>query len=262
MRLALLRLALALVCLLLALPAQADEARTLVDRPRLELPLVAIGAGLWMVTDFLKPQIAPRKCRLCRDNRLDDAMQSTLLWDARHDAAARASDWLLFGIVPAATLGATLALGAMADGGHGAFVNALTVTEALVLTNGLTQLAKYTVARARPYVRLQREQSRDFVAGHDDHLSFFSGHTSSTFALAVAAGTTASLREQRMQAVVWPVGLTLASLTGYLRMAAHRHYFTDVLTGALVGSLVGVLVPFLHARSKPDSEPTPGAAPL
>ena len=260
MRLALLRLALALICLLLAVPARADGARTLVDRPRLELPLLSIGAGLWMTTDFLKPQLAPRKCRLCRDNPLDDAAQKALLWDERHDAAAAASDWLLFAIVPATTFGAALALGAVAEGGRGAFVNALTLAEALVLTSGLTQIAKYTVARARPYVRLQREQNRDFVAGRDDHLSFFSGHTSSTFALAVAAGTTASLRGQRMQAVVWPVGLTLACLTGYLRMAADRHYFTDVLTGALVGSLVGVLVPFLHARRELDPRAMPRAA--
>ena len=261
MRLALLRLALALVWLLLALPARADEARTLVDHPRLELPLLAIGAGLWTPSDFFKPQLAPRKCRLCGDNPLDDAMQKALLWDQRHDKAAAASDWLLYGIVPVATFGATLALGAAAEGGGGAFVNAVTLAEALVLTSGLTQIAKYTVARARPYVRLQREQNRDFVAGPDDHLSFFSGHTSSTFAMAVAAGTTASLRGQSMQAVVWPVGLTLACLTGYLRMAADRHYFTDVLTGALVGGLVGALVPFLHARQRRDVEVAPSAAP-
>ena len=38
---------------------------------------------------------------------------------------------------------------------------------------------------------------------------------------------------------IWISALGLASATGYLRMAADKHYFSDVLTGAVVGSLVG-----------------------
>ena len=36
---------------------------------------------------------------------------------------------------------------------------------------------------------------------------------------------------------------------GYLRIAADKHYLSDVLTGALVGSAFGVAMPyFLHRR--------------
>jgi membrane-associated phospholipid phosphatase len=65
----------------------------------------------------------------------------------------------------------------------------------------------------------------------------------------VAAATTAQLRGYRAAPYLWAIGLPLAAFTGYARMAADRHYFTDVLTGALVGSAVAAAVPLLmHAR--------------
>jgi membrane-associated phospholipid phosphatase len=42
--------------------------------------------------------------------------------------------------------------------------------------------------------------------------------------------------------------LTLAAATGYLRIAADRHYFTDVLAGAALGAGAGLTVPYLMHR--------------
>ena len=39
--------------------------------------------------------------------------------------------------------------------------------------------------------------------------------------------------------IVWISALGLASSTGYFRIAADKHYFSDVFVGAIVGSLVG-----------------------
>ena len=39
--------------------------------------------------------------------------------------------------------------------------------------------------------------------------------------------------------IVWISALGLASATGYFRIAADKHYFSDVLVGAIVGSLIG-----------------------
>ena len=47
---------------------------------------------------------------------------------------------------------------------------------------------------------------------------------------------------------MWAAGLTLATLTGYLREAADKHYLSDVLTGAAVGAAVGWAIPYLHYR--------------
>jgi membrane-associated phospholipid phosphatase len=82
----------------------------------------------------------------------------------------------------------------------------------------------------------------------DEDLSFYSGHTSESVSLAVAAGTVASIRHYRLAPLVWATSLPLALATGYLRIGADRHYFTDVLTGALVGAAIGFLVPYVFHR--------------
>jgi membrane-associated phospholipid phosphatase len=251
-------LAWALSLWLLALGASADDSRAFSYNARLELPLLSAGAALWLTSELLKPQLGPAECRVCGVNALDRSVQEHLRWSS-YNGAHFASDVLLFGVVPAAAFGGA-ALMAHVGGAsrRDMFIDLLMIGEALVLTAGLTQATKFAVARERPYVRTQRAEARDFVATPDDHLSFFSGHTSSTFALAVATGTTASLRGYRQAPAVWSVGLPLALLTGYLRIAADRHYFTDVLTGALVGSAVGVFVPWLHTHSR--QAPTMGMA--
>jgi membrane-associated phospholipid phosphatase len=40
-------------------------------------------------------------------------------------------------------------------------------------------------------------------------------------------------------------------MTGYLRIAADRHYFTDVLVAAVVGAGAGVGIPFAHLLPQP-----------
>ena len=87
---------------------------------------------------------------------------------------------------------------------------------AYALTFGLSQLVKRLTDRARP-------------DGSDNH-SFFSGHTSTAF---VAVGFCA------------PLFLIPAMLVGYLRMAANKHWLTDVAAGALVGALMGGLAQWL-----------------
>lgn len=46
---------------------------------------------------------------------------------------------------------------------------------------------------------------------------------------------------------MWVVGLSLASVAAYSRIAGDLHYATDVLAGVAFGSAVGFGVPyFLH----------------
>jgi membrane-associated phospholipid phosphatase len=54
------------------------------------------------------------------------------------------------------------------------------------------------------------------------------------------------MRGYRFAPWVWTQGLALAFFSGYLRIAADRHYLTDVVTGALFGAAAGALVPLLH----------------
>jgi len=75
--------------------------------------------------------------------------------------------------------------------------------------------------------------------------SFPAGHVVEAFGLAAASGVVASRRRYRLAPLVWAVGLTLGLATAYARMAADRHYFTDVLAGAAIGTVVGGGVAFL-----------------
>ena len=49
---------------------------------------------------------------------------------------------------------------------------------------------------------------------------------------------------------VWAGALALAGATAALRVAAGRHFFTDVVVGAAAGSAVGFGLPYLHLRGE------------
>ncbi|HEY8146421.1 MAG TPA: phosphatase PAP2 family protein, partial [Kofleriaceae bacterium] len=82
------------------------------------------------------------------------------------------------------------------------------------------------------------------------------------FSLAVAGGTVASIRGYKTAPVVWSIGLVSAAATGYFRMAADKHYATDVIAGAVTGGAIGFAVPwFLGREDIPNREAPPPAAP-
>jgi hypothetical protein len=60
-----------------------------------------------------------------------------------------------------------------------------------------------------------------------------------------SAATVARKRHSAMAPWIWGGGMTLAVVTGYLRVAAGAHYLTDVLAGAAVGTGIGLTVPLL-----------------
>jgi membrane-associated phospholipid phosphatase len=134
--------------------------------------------------------------------------------------------------------------------------DALIAGETVALAGLFGQAVKLAIARERPGAR-----ARDGTRGsRDEHASFYSGHTNSAFAVAVALATCASLRGDPDAWVAWAAGLPLAAATGYLRIAADRHYLSDVLAGAGAGALFGILVPRLLHSPSAASTPQPGAA--
>ena len=69
--------------------------------------------------------------------------------------------------------------------------------------------------------------------------SFFSGHTSTAFAIGTSTAKILTNYSNIDKRIVWISTLGLASGTGYFRIAADKHYFSDVFVGAIVGSLIG-----------------------
>lgn len=118
-------------------------------------------------------------------------------------------------------------------------------------STALPQLSKGSFKRTRPFVynEIVPLEEKGTVQAR---LAFFSGHTTHAFALAVFFATTYGdyFSDSKLKPFVWGGSLALASVVGYSRIAAGKHYRTDILVGAAVGSVIGYFIPKLHRISK------------
>jgi membrane-associated phospholipid phosphatase len=130
--------------------------------------------------------------------------------------------------------------------------------ETVVLSQLVVQTAKFSVARQRPGVHFDSPGPPQL----EDNVSFFSGHAALTFALATSAGVIAHRRHYRSEPWFWTFGMTFAVTASYLRIAADKHYLTDVMTGAAVGVGSGLTIPMLMARPDVRVVPTGSGAAL
>jgi membrane-associated phospholipid phosphatase len=247
--------------------ASADGVRQLRYDTRIDVAVTSVGGVWWLTSELLKANLVPQKCRWCYRaedgsdllNPYDGWMRSRLLWKDTKTADVTSSV-LAFVVEPAAMMG----LSALAAGNDGAIrglpLDALLITEATVLAGDVNQLVKFAFARERPFVHFLPRAPTAVRAltdsPSDDNLSFFSGHTTLAFALATSAGTVTTLRGYHLAPVVWAAGGAMAVTIGYLRIAADKHYFSDVMTAAIVGSIIGVGVPLLfHSPTSADAAP-------
>ena len=104
--------------------------------------------------------------------------------------------------------------------------------------NGIvTDIVKMTVKRQRPDSYFETREDAD-----DSFRSFFSGHTSTTFAIGTSNAIILSKTYPDKKKLIWLGNLSLAAATGYFRMAGDKHYFSDVIVGGIVGYTIGKLV--------------------
>jgi hypothetical protein len=233
---------LALLGAALLLPGLAHAQERLSFRTEITVPVtLALGTGL-VLSEVFKDELVSPTCRWCARNAFDEEARDTLRWN--DSGAANVTSYVTaFALAPLSAYGLTALAGA-AD--HRAGVvgqDALIITEASVAALALDQTAKFLTVRERPFVRGVREP-----LSAESRVSFFSGHTTFAFAMATSAGTVAQMRGYRMAPVVWATTLPMAFLSGYLRIAADKHYASDVLVGMLVGSLFGIGLPLLAHR--------------
>jgi membrane-associated phospholipid phosphatase len=215
--------------------------------------IVTSAALGWAAIERLRPS-GSWSCRWCdsSDGRdtlwgVDRGVRDALRWSDRNKAD-RISGALLGGsfVLPVVFIGTSGRTGTLRDGAL--------VFEAAAITAALTQTAKKVFHRPRPYVHRGDAPPGTDPAAEESHVSFFSGHASMTFALGVSTGSVALLRGEKNAGWVLGTGLAVAATTSYLRVAAERHYFSDVLVGAAVGSTIGWLVPHLHRPAPPPPE--------
>ena len=213
---------------------------------RVDVPVTgALGVAALTLT-LTESKLGPHQCRWCepRLNALDSAGR-----DARWKGHEKAADWMAdataYVVGPGIAFGLVSWAAAKEGGLRQVTVDDLVILEAMAITAATVSGVKYAAARRRPYVR---DRAAGSATGGDDNLSFPSGHTSLAFSIATASGTVATLRGYRVAPWVWGAGMTVAAFTGYLRLAADKHYASDAIVGAAIGSLVGWAVPYLHHK--------------
>ena len=171
--------------------------------------------------------------------------------------ADKASDWaVVLGVAPLALAGASWGLGDASGEDFAAYT--LMFAQALALQSGVNLMVRSLEFWPRPYVYAKDgygSGSREAVekaksAEGEAYGSFFSGHTSAAFTIAVFTGEWFSevYPNSPYQGIVWAGALSAASLEGVLRIAAGKHYPTDVVVGALVGSGISLAVIKIHKK--------------
>jgi membrane-associated phospholipid phosphatase len=231
-------------------PATALPSSTPVNLSALHVNWAIDGAitgttlAIWVLPEFFKSSIAPADARWINAPGIDLDVRNALVWPSPAPAALTSD--ILVAAIPVG-LGLWIFLEADAAGGfRTAAEDLLVITEAMTVAGALTTVTRYTTARMRPFVY--------FGGGTgvpEDHLSFWSGHTTTAFSAAAAAGYVAQLRGYASWPWIYAVGFTAAGTVSYLRVASDKHWMTDVVVGAVVGTGIGFLVPWLH-RSNPE----------
>ena len=171
-------------------------------------------------------------------NSVDQYFRDQLRWgDSNMEWAKEASDILLYGVF----IGTLPIMPLFSNDDYMSML--LTNIEVLSINGTLTNLVKELVKRQRPasYYKTRDE-------GEDAYRSFFSGHTSTAFALGTSNAIMLSRNYPNKKAQIWTGAMGLAVATGYFRLAADKHYMSDVITGAITGVLIGRFVQ--NKRSK------------
>jgi len=158
--------------------------------------------------------------------------------------------WVVGRASRAAGTGSNLVLLGVAGGGllaSGTRGNAAMIVNAVAFTSLATEWTKALVHRSRPIMYTSRAVG--VMDDRDNRRSFPSGHTAAAFAAATSYAIMAH-RQNLAHATRNDILLFAGAATvGSLRVAAGRHFVTDVLGGAVVGAGVG----WLTARVYPTA---------
>jgi hypothetical protein len=227
------------ICLFfLALPGQATEMDWRVLGGT-SLAIAGAAAGVW----FGIPP--PKACQWCEPSRADSDATQALQWEDP-DAANLVSNIVGYGIVPAISVASVIGYSASDWERFGYY--SLVVIDAALLELFITEWMKKGIARQRP----ESFYNQTDINPKESYVSFPSGHTSLAFTLAGASWMIAHHEKSVYAPVVGVAGSLLSAFTGYLRIAALKHWISDVFVGGAIGALTGVLLPM--ALLKTDGE--------
>jgi membrane-associated phospholipid phosphatase len=222
-------------------------------------PTLLLAATHIVLERFADPPADPR---WSSKNSFDTRVRRGLVASSRdtRDDADLASD-ILFG-----TLGAAL----LADwvwlrDEYGFSESARTELSWILGGTISTRVLKLSAGRARPYVdpcSIDSSYISDCNNGRDDNASFYSGHASSsaTFAGLLCARHLHRAQRSRVDLAVCGTAIAGTMATGFTRIIADKHWYTDVLAGWVTGALFGYVLPvhFQFGQNKPGEPPMMG----
>ncbi len=189
--------------------------------------------GLFLSMEYgWKEKIIPHSPRFTKPNGFDQYFRNNLRWDLKDiEKAAEKSDLLLFGVF----LGTLPLMPLLSDEDY---TSLLLINMEIFAINGLiTHLVKSAVGRQRPSSYYETWENEE-----EGNLSYFSGHTSYAFAIGTSTAMMLSRAYPDNKSIIWGTTMSLAAATGYFRIAADKHYMTDVISGAVIGSLIAYYI--------------------
>ena len=200
---------------------------------RIDAVIVGLSASLYWAPEVLGIEAGPPDCLPCDRASLPffdrfSVAEVRPFWDDVSTA-------LLWGLAAATWLDLIVAEPGARESGRAQVVAS---AESAALAVGVTVLLKDVVGRNRPVLYSDGAAGVTDPAGQTR--SWPSGHTSSVFALATSYVLSQSKRGTGMAARVAALGV--AAATGLLRVAAARHFPSDVVSGAAIGIGSALLV--------------------
>ncbi len=250
----------------LALPETPTRSRPIALRHNLAVDLsvtLGLAAGLVTWVALIKPNVRTPTCTICdpangKVNGLDDFFRTSLR-QPKDSPAGPISDLVAYGLAPATGIALAIIVPMADKRGSEAALDILLVMEASLTFAALQQGITEAIPRERPEVHASEGAVRESsLRRHSSFESFPAGHSGSAFAIAAAGGTIATMRGYRLAPLVWIAGGVLALTASYLRIAADRHYFTDVTVGGALGVATGIGIPLLFHRPIKDEKRAAG----
>ncbi|MEO8700211.1 MAG: phosphatase PAP2 family protein [Kofleriaceae bacterium] len=253
-------MAIGILCLA-AVPAHADKDpvpwyRGTYGRNRIThlSVTVALGAAYLASETVFNDALTTPNCRWCDPPGIDRRVRDGLVWKDP-DRANLLSNVDAYVVAPIVGLG--LLILSDHDASPSRIIDdLLPIAETVAISQIVTQIVKFSVARQRPYARF----GTDFTVSNEDNLSFWSGHSALGFGITTSAGLIAHWRGYWTEPYIWGAGIAISLSTEYLRIAADKHYLSDVLVGGLVGVGSGLLIPRLMRRDLRLAPAPSGAA--
>ncbi len=203
-----------------------------------------------LVVQFAIP--APTVPKWTEENGFDNGIRDALRLSSEggRQAAGLTSDILVFTLMAGPFLNAILVAGVEHERWDVGWRLMVLDAQAILLATTITLSLQKATARQRPYVQeCPTNPSLSECSGGGKYQSFPSGHTTAAFAavtLECFHNGYLDTSHTGWGSVQCPVTIVAALGTGILRIAADKHWATDILVGAAVGGIVGYAVPTLH----------------